>query len=261
MGLHRAGFDPYGMDNKLQPHYPFPFLMMDALEAMDRLLRGEGLTFSNGETLYLADFAAYWASPPCQKFTALRTMHNAKEHDDLLTPTRERLLATGKPYIIENVPGAPMMGPYIILCGTMFGLGTGAAELRRHRLFELEGFYLLVPGCMHYQRHLVIGVYGGHGRDRRRTVGVYGDGNGRDYRKHPAVVGVGGHAGGLRARDGTQQFTTDQRREAMGIDWMNGDELSQAIPPAYSNYIGKQLLRALADRATKGNAPAGEPGR
>lgn len=58
-GYRRAGFEPYGIDNKPQPHYPFPFLLMDALEAMDRLLRGEGLTFSNGETLYLSDFAAF----------------------------------------------------------------------------------------------------------------------------------------------------------------------------------------------------------
>jgi len=72
MGYHRAGFDPYGIDNKLQPHYPFPFLLMDALEAVDRLLRGEGLTFNNGETLYLADFLAFHASPPCQEYSIIQ---------------------------------------------------------------------------------------------------------------------------------------------------------------------------------------------
>ncbi|KKM60879.1 hypothetical protein LCGC14_1537420 [marine sediment metagenome] len=214
MGLHRAGFDVVGVDIEPQKNYPFEFHQADAM------------------TYPLKGFDAYWASPPCQKFTAMRTMHNAKEHDDLLTPTRERLVATAKPYIMENVPGAPMTGAYVILCGTMFGLGTGDAELRRHRLFELEGFYLLTPRCMHYHRGRV-------------TIGNYGDGNGRAYRKHPATVGVYGGAGGQSIRDGTQQFSTDQRREAMGIDWMSGDELSQAIPPAYSEYIGTQLMKVL----------------
>jgi DNA (cytosine-5)-methyltransferase 1 len=93
---------------------------------------------------------------------------------------------------------------------------------------------------------LVIGVYGGHGRDRRRTVTVVGDGNGRDYRKHPATVTVVGGAGGSSVRDGTLQFSTDQCREAMGIDWMNGDELSQALPPAYTEFIGRAMRVTLA---------------
>ena len=227
MGYHRAGFDEIvGVDIAPQPRYPFEFVHADALE-------------------YVADhghgFDAIHASPPCQAFTALRTMWNSREHVDLLTPSRELLKRLGRPYVIENVPGAPMEGAYIQLCGSMFGLGTGAAELRRHRLFELGGFYLLTPRCLHYQRHLVIGVYGGHGRDRRRTVGVYGDGNGRDYRKYPSTVLVARSAGGSSIRDGCQQFSTDQRREAMGIDWMTGDELTQAIPPAYTEFIGRQL--------------------
>lgn len=229
MGYSQAGFDVVGVDIEAQKHYPFEFHQADAL------------------TYPLDGFDAIHASPPCQAFTALRTMYNAKAHDDLLTPMRERLQSVDVPYIIENVPGAPMSGhQVIVLCGTMFGLGTGPAELRRHRLFELSGFNTLTPRCQHYSRSLVIGVYGGHGRDRRRTVTVVGDGNGRDYRKHPATVTVVGGAGGASVRDGTQQFSTDQRREAMGIDWMNGDELSQAIPPAYTEFIGKQLLLSLA---------------
>ena len=229
MGYSRAGFDEIvGVDIAKQPHYPFEFVQGDALE-------------------YLAEhgheFDAIHASPPCQRFTALRTMWNAQEHSDMLTPTRAVLKTMDVPYVIENVPGAPMDGAYVQLCGSMFGLGTGDAELRRHRLFELGGFYLLTPRCQHYARNLVIGVYGGHGRDRRRTVGVYGDGNGRDYRKHPATVGVHGNAGGSSVRDGTQQFSTDERREAKGIDWMTGDELSQAIPPAYTEFIGAELIK------------------
>ena len=235
MGYSRAGFDEIvGVDIAPQPRYPFEFVQADALE-------------------FLADhgheFDAIHASPPCQLFTALRTMWNSRPHQDLLTPSRALLKKLRRPYVIENVPGAPMEGAYIQLCGSMFGLGTGEAELRRHRLFELGGFNLLTPQCLHYQRDLVIGVYGGHGRDWRRTVGVYGDGNGRDYRKHPATVLVTGHVGGSSVRDGCQQFSTDERREAMGIDWMTGDELSQAIPPAYTEFIGRQLHLTLAARA------------
>jgi DNA (cytosine-5)-methyltransferase 1 len=226
MGYHRAGFDVVGVDINPQPRYPFEFIQADAM------------------TFDLSGYDAIHASPPCQAFTAMKTMYNAKPHADLLTPTRARLVASGLPYVMENVPGAPMTD-YVTLCGTMFGLGTGDAELRRHRLFELGGFYMLTPPCQHYTRHLVIGIYGGHGRDRRRTVTVVGDGNGGDYRKHPKTVGVYGGAGGASVRDGTQQFSTDQRREAMGIDWMNGDALSQAIPPAYTEFIGRQLLAAL----------------
>lgn len=230
MGYHRAGFEVVGVDIKPQPHYPFEFHQADAM------------------TYPLDGFAAIHASPPCQAFTALRSMYNAKPHIDLLTPMRERLVAWGGPSVIENVAGAPM-ADYIRLCGTSFGLGTGEAELRRHRWFEVRPEPPFpTPQCVHGGR-LVIGVYGGHGRDRRRmrpqTVGVYGDGNGRDYRKHPAVVGVYGSAGGACVRDGTQQFSTAERAEAMGIDWMTGNELSQAIPPAYTEWIGRQLLAAL----------------
>ena len=227
MGYYRAGFtEIVGVDIKPQPRYPFEFVQADAMEYP------------------LDGFDAIHASPPCQAFTALRSMWNSREHPDLLAPTRVRLLKHRGLFVIENVPGAPMREP-VMLCGSMFGLGTGDAELRRHRLFELHGFDLLTPRCQHYTRSLVIGVYGGHGRDRRRKVTVVGDGNGRDYRKHPATVSVTGNAGGTSVRDGTQQFSTDQRREAMGIDWMTGDELSQAIPPAYTEYIGRQLLIAI----------------
>ena len=91
------------------------------------------------------------------------------------------------------------------------------------------------------------GVYGGHGRDRRRTrpatIGVYGDGNGRDYRRNPVLGGYGA-GGGKSVRDGAPQFSTRERAEAMGIKWMTGNELSQAIPPAYAEFIGKAALNA-----------------
>ena len=88
MGYHRAGFDEIvGVDIKPQPRYPFPFVQADALKP----------------PFDLASFDAIHASPPCQAFTDLKRMHNAKDHPDLLTPMREALARTGKPYIIENV--------------------------------------------------------------------------------------------------------------------------------------------------------------
>ena len=232
VGYSRAGFDAYGIDNRLQKHYPFPFLLMDALEAMNRLLRGEGLTFSNGETLYLADFDAYHASPPCQRFSVMtngRWQDRVPNHPDLIKPIREQLKLTGKPYVIENVPGAKgeLINP-IMLCGTAFQLGTrDGNQLRRHRYFELSfELNVFLPQCQH---------------NKASAIGVYGGGQ-HPLRRKPVTIGVWGHAGGSSNRDGLVQFGTDARREAMGIDWMVGGELSEAIPPAYTEYIGKYLL-------------------
>lgn len=211
MGLHRAGFDVTGVDILPQPRYPFAFHQGDALDAD------------------LSGYAFVAASPPCQAHTALKTMHNAKVHADLIPATRAKLKAWGGLWMIENVVGAPLICP-VMLCGTMFGLRTGKAVLQRHRLFELSTGWILTPPC-HHNGEMVIGVYGGHGRDRRRI--------------RPATVGVWGSAGGSSARDGTQQFSTAERAEAMGIDWMTGAELSQAIPPAYSEFLGRHFLAML----------------
>lgn len=199
MGLHRAGFDVIGVDIQPQRNYPFRFVQADALKP----------PFS------LTQFDFVWASPPCQAFVSLRWMYNAKTHADLIPPTRALLEKAGRPYVIENVMGAPIKG-WVKLCGTMFGLGAEDAELRRHRLFETS-FACLSPPCCHGKKARVIGVYGGHGRDRRRKIN-------------------------------TQDFSVDARREAMGIDWMTGAELSEAIPPAYSEFIGRAALKN-AERA------------
>lgn len=201
MGYHRAGFDVTGVDIRKQPHNPHRFIQADALE----YLREHGY-----------EYDAIHASPPCQAHSDLKHMWNAKKHVDLIAPTRELLKASGKPYIIENVEGAPLHKP-VILCGTMFGLGTDDAELRRHRLFEVNWPLFLRPECQHGRKPRVIGVYGGHGRDRRRNVN-------------------------------TQDFPTSARREAMGIDWMTSTELSQAIPPAYTEWIGRQLLSQMREQ-------------
>jgi DNA (cytosine-5)-methyltransferase 1 len=194
MGLHRAGFDVTGVDIKEQPNYPFEFIRGDALEQD------------------LTGFDFVWASPPCQAHCDLKHMHNAKKHEDLIPATRLKLIEWGGPYVIENVEGAPLINP-MMLCGTMFGLGAEGAELRRHRLFEINyGFFM--PPCCYHSAPRVIGVYGGHGRDRRRRVN-------------------------------TQNFSTEARRKAMGIDWMTGSELSQAIPPAYSEFLARKALEFL----------------
>ena len=240
-GYTQAGFRCVGVDINPQKNYPYEFHQADALE----YLREHG-----------HEFDAIHASPPCQAFSALRTMPNAKKHISLVEPVRELLIKSGKQYVIENVPGAPLINP-VMLCGTMFNLGCADGELRRHRLFECS-FYVLAPECRHGQVcSQVIGVYGGGGvhsdrppRQAPGTIGVYGDSAGMsDARKakRPATVGVWGKAGGFSVRDGVQQYSTSERREAMGIDWMTGKELSHAIPPAYTRFIGEYLLAKLSN--------------
>lgn len=215
MGLHRAGFDVTGVDIRPQKNYPFTFILGNALEAD------------------LSGYDFVWASPPCQAHTALKTMHNARRgvHLDLIPETREKLTAWGGQWIIENVPGSTLARGSVMLCGTMFGLGTGLSELRRHRWFESPS-QLLVPECQHGER--VIGIYRGHGRDRKRvkptTIGVYGGGHGTSLQ---------------RAAKGQRNFNAAEQREAMGIDWMTVDDLSQAIPPAYSQFLARQIIRNL----------------
>jgi len=199
MGLHRAGFDVTGVDWVNQPRYPFKFRMANAL------------------SYPLEGFDFIWASPPCQAHTALQNMRNRREHSDLVTPIRTRLYGgfDAIPHVIENVPGAPLKHPLIILCGTMFGLGLkdDSGELRRHRVFELNFPVELTPLCRH--RKMAVTVVGKQGC---KTTGM------------PA-------------------WTVKQRKEAMAIDWMKDYELSQAIPPAYSEFIGKQAIEYLRRKA------------
>src|SRR5713226_9004155 len=124
-GYARAGFEVVGVDIRPQPRYPFAFHQADAL------------------TCSLDGFDAYHASPPCQLYSRTHRLWKSSVHPDLVDPLRQRLRATGKPYMLENVPGAPLPGS-IVLCGTMFGLG-----VLRHRLFE-SNVLLFLPGpCAH----------------------------------------------------------------------------------------------------------------
>ena len=197
VGYHRAGFDVVGVDIKAQPRYPFEFHQGDALEFVAKHGR---------------EFDAIHASPPCQAFSVMKSLHNAKEHPNLIPASRDALRSFGVPYVIENVPGAPLESP-LMLCGSMFGLRSHRGYLRRHRLFE-SNLMLFAPGpCNHVG--LAIGVYGhgsaGHLGQRMRTANV------------------------------------EEARILMGMPWATRDGLSQAIPPAYTEFVGMQLLAALTN--------------
>ena len=209
MGLHRAWPDAeiIGVDNRPQPRYPFVFVQGDAM------------------TYPLEGFDFIWASPPCQHYSTLRKgLWKDREHPDLVEPIRKRLLASGAEFVIENVMGAPMRNA-VMLCGTMFNLGARNAELRRHRLFETSRCLGLVPSCAHGVRGVKVPTIGKDGSERY----------------WPATIEVYGNGGGSSRRDKRQMFPHADRAAAMGIDWMNGKELSQAIPPAYSEYIARQF--------------------
>lgn len=217
MGYYRAGFDVVGVDIAPQKHYPFEFHQADALE-------------------YLAEhgreFDVIHASPPCQAFSTMtQGRWKDRPHPKLIHPVRVRMIMAGKPFVIENVEGArrELINP-VLLCGSMFGLQTEQGnQLLRHRYFELSTGYIWTSPCKH---------------ERSSAIGVYGGGQ-NPGRKKAAVIGVYGHTGGSSSRAGTAQFGIDARRQAMGIDWMTNDELSESIPPAYTEFIGRHLLTYL----------------
>ena len=212
VGYARAGFEVVGVDIDPQPHYPFEFIQADALAADILLADGR-------------HWDAIHASPPCQAYSVTRYTSSV-QHPELVEPVRELLRATQLPYVIENVVGAPLIDP-ITLCGSMFNLQTADDRdgqplyLRRHRLFE-SNVPLHAPRCLcRYFKAAGIkcgGVYGGGSTDRN----------------HAEQVGRGGY---------TPNGPT--RRRLMGIEWGTLKALNQAIPPAYTEYIGRQLMEML----------------
>ena len=205
VGYSRAGFEVVGVDIAPQPRYPFEFVQADAIAYL----------IEHGH-----EFDVIHASPPCQAYSVASKGHNGKAgtHPDLIEPTREAMKSTGRPWIIENVAGAPLTDP-TMLCGTMFhGL-----RVIRHRLFE-SSVELTAPA---HGKHPLC-----YTMDKRKPH--YGKLN-----EMTAFVQVNG--GG--------NCTVKAARDAMGIDWMNKNELNNAIPPAYTEYLGRQLLDAIDQRS------------
>lgn len=204
-GYADAGFEVVGVDSKPQPRYPFEFHQGDALE------------------FPLNGFDAIHASCPCQFYSITKHSH-AKEHPDLIEPTRARLQASGLPYVIENVIGAPLHAP-IVLCGTMFDLKAPDVDgqtlfLRRHRLFESNVWLTIPRGCICQDL-----------KDRgERVGGVYGGG--------PSNRNKSWKRGGYTP-------PKQQRADLIGCNWMTMHGLAQAIPPAYTEWIGEYLLAAV----------------
>jgi DNA (cytosine-5)-methyltransferase 1 len=190
MGLHRAGFDVVGVDIEPQPRYPFKFIQADALHP----------------PFDLSVFDFIWASPPCQAHTLCQRIRG-NEHQNLIEQTRAMLAASGVPFVIENVPGAPLRRP-IELCGAAFGLRT-----YRHRWFEASFFCEQPWHPPHAARQAKMG---------------------RPPKDGEFIQVVGNFSG------------VEIAREALGAHWMTRDELREAIPPAYSEFIANAFFQSRA---------------
>jgi DNA (cytosine-5)-methyltransferase 1 len=213
-GYRRAGFDLIGVDNQWHPYPPGDFAQADAIEVLTAV----------------ADTGAWGpirphlihASPPCHDWSDLSSRSGTDGTAELLHRTCDLLKRWGGPYVVENVRGAPLVhssdlfGMHgVMLCGSTFGLGAQCADgrwryLQRHRLFESNMPLVGKGGCRH----------------RGEAVGVYGNGGG------------GRMTRGYKGR-------TDEAKVAMGIDWMSREDIAQAIPPAYTQFIGGQILDQL----------------
>ena len=205
MGYHRAGFDVVGVDIAPQPHYPFEFHQADVMVQFDDGIYEAGF----------GPFDAVHASPPCQGYTTMNNRHGSSI-PKLIEPVRGLLVASGLPYVMENVPGAlrALRSP-LELTGEMFGL-----RVHRPRLFESNVLLLSPP------------------RSRRQAdpIAVYGKNDGRRL---------------WTRADGSELRVADLEtaREAMDMPWADWDGVKEAIPPAYTEWIGCQLLQHIATEA------------
>lgn len=213
VGFWRAGLAPEGVDVIDQPRFPFRFRQADALAVL-------------ADRAYLRRFDAIHASPPCQEHSILQS---DADTGWMLTATLELLRRQRLPWVVENVATAPLAtaptlfgAQGVMLCGSMFGLGTldPPRQLRRHRLFE-SSFPIPQPQCAH----------------RGYAIGVYGQGswNNNNWAGRPENKP---HRGG-------NQGNAAENAEAMGVDWMTRDAIAQAVPPAYTEHIGAALLAHL----------------
>jgi DNA (cytosine-5)-methyltransferase 1 len=197
MGYFLAGFDVIGIDIKPQPEYPFKFIQANILQ----------------KQINWKKFDAVHASPPCQTHSVTAAINGTKHHHPNLIPyTRYLMQESQLPFIIENVPGAPLRDPFT-LCGSMFGLNTQKYELKRHRLFE---------------SNIDVPIKSLHKCGRKRAVSVMG---------HGGIVRDNG-------KDVSPGFALCM--QLMGMPWVRRYEaLAQAIPPAYTAWIGYHLRKAL----------------
>jgi DNA (cytosine-5)-methyltransferase 1 len=211
VGYHRAGFDVGGVDLHPQPRYPFEFDQADALQYLRDLINRD---------LFVGPIHAIHASPPCQAYTGLN--NDKSEHPKLIAPVRELLEKTGLPYVIENVDGAKnyMLDP-ISMEGKHFGL-----HIKKKRWFETN--WPLPSPVETLPRGRDFLVYE-HGKWRwTQNVPVYGSGGRKAVEYWPYAMGVG---------------------QSWDDCWMTRDELAQAIPPAYTEWIGRRLLSHVRQKA------------
>lgn len=198
VGYDKAGFDVTGVDIIPQKNYPFRFVQTNALNIR-----------------FIDDYDVIHASPPCQNYCWSTAKHRAqgKIYPDLVESVRKLLIESGKPYVIENVPTAPLRNP-TYLEGTMFGL-----NVIRRRCFETNWW---LPQPMYIKR--------------KKTIMQHSKRDPRIFIKKSAYCQVTGNGA-----DGWSCRVADWRK-AMGIDWMTREEIKQAIPPAYTEYIGRYLM-------------------
>ena len=204
-GYADAGFKVIGVDIEPQPHYPFEFMHDDALQVLGNIVNRYQLLGDDDQPF---QFDAIHASPPCQAYTNAQRI-NGNDHPDLVAPVRFLLQATGLPYVIENVPGAPL-NDAVTLCGEMFGI-----ETYRHREFETN-WPLQQP---EHPEHVA----------KTTKMG------------RPPVDGEYMHiVGNFRG--------VERAREIMGMPWATRDGLREAIPPAYTRFVGQHLMVQVNNR-------------
>ena len=228
-GFADAGFTVVGVDIDKQPRYPYPIHRGDVMGVLADLIFGAEIEFvsKDGEslTLTLDDIDAIHASPPCQTYSRTQSLH-ANTHPQLIEPTRELLDQIGKPWTMENVPGAPLIDP-LVLDGRHFGMTAPDVDgvmlkVVRTRLFE-SNFPLAAPDTWFPNEDLI-------------TASVYGNGGSWSPRWRDNPDRAGGYIVGKAV--GSQLF---------GIDWMTKHELSQSIPPVFTEFVGKQLLARVEE--------------
>jgi hypothetical protein len=207
-GLADAGFSVEGVDIEPRPNYPFMFYQADALQYLDEIIR-------TGE---IKRYALISAGPPCQANNPLTVGTNksrgwGRAHVDLLPATRALLDESGVPYVLEQPNGRAVIRKDLTLCGEMFGLG-----VIRHRNFELGGWKTERPEHIKHR-----------GRVRGHRHGEWHDG--------PYVAAYGNGGG---------KATVPEMQDAMRIPWTDvRDELTEAVPPAYAEWVGKAFLSQL----------------